>query len=110
MAPSGTDVCALADVGVDSAIVVVLGSGYERSEIIVVRDAAGVRGYDNVCPHMPLPLNIDRRIYAHDRHVHCDHHFAAFRFTDGLCTAGACVGKSLTAIPLAVEGERVKIA
>jgi len=107
VAPSGTDVCALADVALDGAIVVALGGG---SEIIIVRDAAGVRGYNNVCPHMPLPLNIDRRIYARERHVHCDHHFAVFRFSDGVCTAGACQGKSLTAIPLAVAGERVKIA
>jgi nitrite reductase/ring-hydroxylating ferredoxin subunit len=105
-----TDVCALADIGIDSAIVVAIGGGYARREIIVVRDAAGVRGYDNVCPHLPLPLNIDRRIYAHEGQVHCDHHYAAFRFSDGLCTAGACLGKSLTAIPLVVVGERVRIA
>jgi nitrite reductase/ring-hydroxylating ferredoxin subunit len=110
VAPSGTDVCALADVDVDGAIVVALVAGNDRREIIVVRDAAGVRGYNNVCPHVPLPLNIDRRIYAHEREVHCDHHFATFRFSDGLCTAGACRGESLTAIALVVEGDRVKLA
>jgi nitrite reductase/ring-hydroxylating ferredoxin subunit len=108
--PGGTDVCALADVAIDSAIVVALGAAYGRSEIIVVRDAAGVRGYNNVCPHLPLPLNIDRRIYAHAGEVYCDHHYAAFRFSDGLCTAGACVGEALTAIPLRVVGERVTVA
>ena len=108
--PSGTDVCALADVEVDGAIVVTLGRGSEQMELIVVRDAAGVRGFRNVCAHLPLPLNIDARIYSHENHVHCDHHYAVFRFSDGRCTAGECVGESLTPVALAVEGDRVRIA
>lgn len=108
--PAGTDVCALADVAVDGAIVVALGRGADGVELVVVRDADGVRGFVNICPHDPLPLNIDSRIYAHEHHVHCDHHFAMFRFSDGVCTAGMCVGEALTPVPLAVTGERVKIA
>ncbi len=108
--PAGTAVCALADIDIDRAIVVALGHGRERIELIVVRDAAGVRGFRNVCAHLPLPLNIDSRIYAHENHVHCDHHYAVFRFADGRCTAGACVGESLTAVPLAVDGDLVRIA
>ncbi len=108
--PRGTDVCALADIDVDRAIVVAVGSGSERTELIVVRDADGVRGFRNVCAHLSLPLNIDSRIYAQKNHVHCDHHHAEFRFSDGRCTAGVCVGESLTAVPLAIEGNRVRIA
>ena len=106
--PEGTDVCAAEDVPMDGAIVVTAGA--QRVEIIVVRDAAGIRGFVNICAHMPLPLNIDARIFSHQHEVHCDHHFATFRFSDGLCTAGACPGESLTLVPLAVDGERIKVA
>jgi nitrite reductase/ring-hydroxylating ferredoxin subunit len=108
--PAGTDVCAIGDIAVDFAIVVALGRGSGGLEIIVVRDAAGVRGFVNVCPHNPLPLNIDSRIYSHDQHVHCDHHFAKFRFSDGMCTAGACIGEGLAPVALHVEGTRVTVA
>ena len=75
--------CDLSAIGVGNAIVVACGRGASAMEIIVVRDDAGVRGFVNLCPHNPLPLNIDSRIYAHDNHVHCDHHYAVFRFSDG---------------------------
>jgi nitrite reductase/ring-hydroxylating ferredoxin subunit len=106
--PEGTDVCAISDVPTGGAIVVAVGT--QRTEIIVVRDADGARGFVNICPHTPLPLNIDSRIYSHENEVHCDHHFATFRFSDGLCTAGACPGEALTLVPLAIEGDRLKIA
>jgi nitrite reductase/ring-hydroxylating ferredoxin subunit len=101
-------VCALDDVPIDGAVVVTIGS--QRTEIIVVRDASGARGFVNICPHTPLPLNIDSRIYSHRNEVHCDHHFATFRFSDGLCTAGACPGEALTPVPLTLDGDRLKIA
>jgi nitrite reductase/ring-hydroxylating ferredoxin subunit len=105
----GALVCLLTDVSPGKAIVVVLGPAASRHEVIVVRDDAGVRGFINVCPHNPLPLNIDARIYSRENHVHCDHHFAKFRFSDGLCTAGVCFGERLTLVPLSVCGERVVI-
>lgn len=105
--PEGTDVCAVTDVPMDAAIVVTAGE--QRVEIIVVRDASGIRGFINICAHTPLPLNIDSRIYSHNNEVHCDHHYATFRFSDGLCTAGECPGQSLTLVPLTVDGDRVKI-
>jgi len=108
--PAGSDVCALEDVPLDGAIVVAFGAALRAPEIIVVRDAAGVRGFVNVCPHWSLPLNIDRRIYAHDGHVHCDHHYAIFRFTDGRCTDGVCEGDGLEPAPLAVRDGRVVLA
>lgn len=106
--PAGADVCAVTDVPLGGAIVVPVGA--QRAEIIVVRDDDGVRGFVNICPHTPLPLNIDSRIYSHEGQVHCDHHFATFRFADGLCTAGACPGEALVLVPLAFDGDRLKIA
>ena len=109
--PPGTDVCALADIVVDGAIVVVLGRGPATTEVIVVRDAGGVRGFFNVCPHNPLPLNIDSRIYSAQHLIYCDHHFATFRFADGVCVAGACIGEALTPVALRIDSdERVRVA
>jgi nitrite reductase/ring-hydroxylating ferredoxin subunit len=108
MPPVGSDVCAINDVAIDGAVVVTVGP--QRMEIIVVRDIRGVRAFVNICPHTPLPLNIDSRIYSHENQVHCDHHFATFRFSDGLCTAGACPGEALMPVPLTVDGDRLKIA
>jgi nitrite reductase/ring-hydroxylating ferredoxin subunit len=108
--PAGTDVCGVDDVPLGGAIVVALGRAANAIELIVVNDRGVVRGFINICAHYPLPLNIGPRIYAADDHVHCDHHFAMFRFADGVCSAGVCVGAALTPVPLAVNGDRIQVA
>jgi nitrite reductase/ring-hydroxylating ferredoxin subunit len=79
------------------------GSGGHRREIFVVRDAAGVHGYENVCPHKDMILDgvPDQFLTLDKKHILCINHGARFRIDDGVCVHGPCKGKRLT--PLAVE-------
>jgi nitrite reductase/ring-hydroxylating ferredoxin subunit len=105
----GTDLCALGDLADGAARVMHLGP--ERPEIIVARDGARVFGYINACAHMAVPLNLldDDAVDTADRTMRCDHHYAAFRFHDGVCIAGPCEGDALAAIPLALRAGRIVI-
>jgi nitrite reductase/ring-hydroxylating ferredoxin subunit len=113
--PPGTDVCALADVADGKSRVVPFGtgrSGFDRFELIVVREGIRVYGYVNACAHMAVPLNLldDFAVETNAYRILCDHHYARFRFSDGYCLEGPCQGESLTAVPLTVRGSRIVVA
>jgi nitrite reductase/ring-hydroxylating ferredoxin subunit len=107
---SGTVLCALDEIDDGSARVFSFGNGWPILEIVVVRQESAVRGYVNVCAHLPLPLNIGKRVRTAGQLLFCDHHYAAFRFNDGYCVEGACRGLSLTTVPLRIDDGRVLIA
>jgi nitrite reductase/ring-hydroxylating ferredoxin subunit len=108
----GTVLCALNDVADGKSRVVTFGTGWDMFEVIVVRTGERVWGYVNECKHMPLPLNLldDHAVETAKHHMLCDHHCAAFRFSDGYCVEGPCEGQSLDAVPLAIRGGRIVIA
>jgi nitrite reductase/ring-hydroxylating ferredoxin subunit len=110
--PPGTDLCAANDVADGVARVVPYGGGGNGKELIVVREGDNVYGYINECAHNTVPLNLldDFGVQATKYRMHCDHHYASFRFADGFCTEGPCEGESLTAVRLAVRGGRVVVA
>jgi len=110
--PPGTDVCACADVADGASRVVAFGASPQPFELIVVRTGGDVFGYVNECKHMGVGLNLldDHAVETNDHHMVCQYHYAAYRFNDGYCTAGPCEGASLTAVPLAVRGDRIVIA
>jgi nitrite reductase/ring-hydroxylating ferredoxin subunit len=107
--PPGTDVCAADDVIDGKSRVVSFGRGVE---VIVVREGAHVYGYINECAHMAVPLNLldDYGVATSKHRMLCDHHYAAFRFSDGYCLEGPCEGESLTAVPLVTRNGRITIA
>jgi nitrite reductase/ring-hydroxylating ferredoxin subunit len=109
--PPGTDVCALKDVADGKSRVVPFGARWPGVEVIVVREGERVYGYINECAHMAVPLNLldDFAVETNKYRILCDHHYAAFRFSDGYCLEGPCQGESLTAVPLAVRAGRVVI-
>lgn len=77
--------------------------------IVVIRthDNAYV-GYVNSCPHEGVWLNIGSGdFFTQDRaFLKCGRHGATFEIDSGLCIEGACNGKSLQPIALAViDGE-----
>ena len=110
-APSpGTTVCALADLADGGARAFLFGRGWQAFELLVVRQGETAYGYVNECAHMALPLNIDQHIFTAGNTVHCDHHYAVFRFADGECVDGVCKGERLTPVPLEVAGHDVRIA
>jgi len=84
-----------------------------RREAIVLRDQQGVlRAYLNRCQHLPITLDAGSRAFLDrdGRELLCRTHGATYRLHDGLCTGGPCVGRSLLALPVEQQGERVWIA
>jgi len=69
---------------------------------ILVETPAGPRAFENLCPHVPIPLDrIHDGIVSKDRrHLVCLNHGALFELPSGLCVSGPCEGDSLRAIPI----------
>ncbi len=77
---------------------------------ILIRTAAGIRGWRNQCRHLAIPLDHDdpgRFATGDRRHLVCGKHGALYRPEDGVCVAGPCRGAQLRALPIVVEGEEV---
>ena len=111
-APPGTDLCALADVADGKSRVVPFKYAGPGAELIVVRAGDDVYGYVNECRHMGTSMNLldDFAVTTNNYHIQCEIHYATFRFSDGLCVAGPCQGKSLKAVPVTVRAGRVVVA
>lgn len=77
--------------------------------IFVVRRDGRVYGYRNVCPHRGTNLDWlpDQFLDPDRRYIQCATHDARFQVEDGFCVAGPCIGRSLTPVAVAVEGEHV---
>ena len=69
----------------------------------VARHGGGIVAYQNVCRHLPLPLDDGTgKFFTKDgNHFLCQNHGALFDPLTGLCTRGPCEGARLK--PLAVE-------
>jgi nitrite reductase/ring-hydroxylating ferredoxin subunit len=83
-----------------------LGEGTEAVDIVVVREGERVYGYVNSCPHTGTPLDWtpDQFMSEDGGHILCATHGALFRIENGHCLAGPCMGDSLTAAPVALDG------
>ncbi len=72
----------------------------DGASVIVVRAGDALYAYENRCPHFGVPLDIGRGVKTFRNHVLCVNHYAAFRFADGVCVDGPCLGASLTPVAL----------
>lgn len=108
----GTPLCALADVPDGGAREFSFGDGHDTFRLVVLRSGESVWGYLNKCPHFGVPLNMapDRFTLFEHSYLYCSVHCAMFRFEDGYCEDGPCMGDSLLAVPIAVEDGHVRIA
>ncbi len=107
-----SDLCAVADIPDGGGIRVVreglaLEGESEPANVIVVRDGDEFYAYANICPHFGIPLDVGRGIKTFRKHVLCVNHYAAFRFADGACVEGPCLGASLRPVAIEVRGGRV---
>ncbi len=61
--------------------------------------------YENVCQHLPLPLDYgDKQFFSRDgRHLLCQTHGAIYEPLSGLCVRGPCEGDSLKKIKVEVR-------
>lgn len=108
----GTELCALDAVPDGGAREFNFGDGHDTFRLVVLRSGASVWGYLNKCPHFGVPLNMapDRFTLFEHNYLYCSVHCAMFRFEDGYCEEGPCMGDSLLAVPLAVDDGCVRIA
>lgn len=72
---------------------------------LLLRSGSDVKAYVNRCAHFGVPLAARQELLKFQPHVRltCNVHYAHYRWSDGLCTAGDCEGESLLAIPLTID-------
>ena len=101
--------CALADLEATGSLGLTVDLGQGPEEIFVVRQGEVVRAYRNSCPHTGSPLEWQPDVFLDDEGelIVCATHGALFRSEDGWCVAGPCKRKSLTAVPVQVQGDAV---
>jgi nitrite reductase/ring-hydroxylating ferredoxin subunit len=104
--------CTLAELSVTGCREFHLGGGDWPLRGFVVRAGSDVRAYVNRCPHQLFRMNFlpDDLLTADRRYILCEMHDALFEKNSGLCIAGPCLGRSLWALPIEVEAERVLLA
>jgi nitrite reductase/ring-hydroxylating ferredoxin subunit len=75
--------------------------------LLAWRKGTDVRVVLNRCPHFNVPMNVEfGRVPVFGGLLTCVHHYSYFRFEDGACVEGQCVGASLDAVPFKiVDGE-----
>lgn len=101
---------ALPDGGVTAIELAAVPGGEPRS-LIVLRHAATVQAFENVCPHTGRRLDYapGKFLLKGDTLI-CAVHGATFQQADGLCIAGPCRGQLLREVPLRVIGDSVCLA
>lgn len=89
-----------------------IGAGDWPLRGFVVRVPDGVRAYLNRCAHLHYPLNdLPDEFLTYDRRfIQCRMHGACFEKDTGLCISGPCLGRSLVALPVCVDGQDVWLA
>lgn len=107
--PPGTPLCALSDIPNPGAKGFTFGAGSDRFEMFVVRNAAGVFGYVNSCPHQGATLETfaDQFLTFDKELILCSLHGAQFQIEDGLCVLGPCLNKHLKPMKLRIAGDTV---
>ena len=97
--------CRLDELPDPGAKSVVLGTGADALDVIVLRQGAGAVAYLNSCPHQGTPLETfpGRFLDEQGDHLVCSTHGARFRLRDGRCVAGPCKGASLVPLEIALE-------
>ena len=78
--------------------------GKVHRKVIVYRDGDDVRGFEDACPHMgvPLPWTPDDYLTEDGRYLRCANHGALFDL-GGKCVFGPCKGAQLPPLDLTVQ-------
>ncbi|MCC7535103.1 MAG: Rieske 2Fe-2S domain-containing protein [Deltaproteobacteria bacterium] len=86
-------------------------SGRPREVIVLLDDDGLPRAFENLCKHLPVPLDgASGDVLSDDgRHLLCGTHGALYRFADGYCVSGPCEGDQLDAHDVEIVDGRVKV-
>ncbi|WP_207478024.1 Rieske (2Fe-2S) protein [Arenibaculum pallidiluteum] len=82
----------------------------EEVGILLLQAGEGIFAYENLCPHMGVPLDGGTgRVPRKRDHVFCAAHFATFDAATGVCIWGPCQGRALEPVPIAVVDGEVRL-
>ena len=72
---------------------------------LLLRSGNAVKAYVNRCAHFGVPLAArqDLLIFKPHTSISCNVHYARYRWSDGVCESGDCVGEALLPIPVQVD-------
>lgn len=86
-------------------------SGRKREIIVVMAEDGRPRAFENLCKHLPVPLDgASGDVLSDDGcHLLCGTHGALYRFADGYCTVGPCEGERLDAHRVDVVDGRIRV-
>jgi len=81
-----------------------IGDGDWPFRGFIVRQGDEVYGYRNYCKHVGHPLNFkpDSFLTKDQTMIICASHGALYEIDTGLCVAGPCPGKTLTAVTVEI--------
>ena len=83
-----------------------------RDTMFVVCQGARVVGWRNFCPHYgheQMAWTKDDYLTHDGARIVCGAHGAEYEIDSGVCVAGPCVGKALSAVPLDIRDGHVFI-
>lgn len=99
------DLCALDEIPDPGTLVL----RREGRSIVLWRRGPSVAAFLNACPHTGARLDtLEPALLDEEGLLVCSVHGARFDAA-GLCVSGPCRGRSLTPLPVAVEGDRVRL-
>ncbi len=109
---AGDVLCQLGDIEDGKAKTFTFKKGTWRFEVFIQRQGEAFFAYENTCPHVGLPLNLNptRFLDIKGEAIFCINHAAYFNIADGLCTKGPCRGKWLTPIALELIDGQIIVA
>ena len=111
MSEAGLALCRLEEIPDRTGKGFTIQHGDKEIEMLVVRVGAAAYGYVNWCPHYGITLEWmkDKFVDLDGAHIQCSTHGAAFRFEDGFCVWGPCVGEALEPMPVVVSDGTVHL-
>jgi len=83
------------------------GGAAHPFRLLLMRDGAAVRAFVNRCPHFGVPLAAKQALLISKpgNSITCNVHYARFRWSDGVCESGECVGEGLIPVPLDISAD-----
>lgn len=80
-----------------------------RQSLILILHQDRIRAYDNLCPHAWVPLDTASPdiLSGCKQYLQCSSHFAQFRLRDGYCVYGPCQGRSLQALKVIRQVDKI---
>lgn len=83
------------------------GGAAQPFRLLLLREGARVRAFVNRCPHFGVPLAAKQSLLISQpgNSLTCNVHYARFRWSDGMCDSGECVGEGLMPVPLVISAD-----